>query len=1283
MPRQRRTPLRPAARTFCSALVALVACVSWADEIRDPPPYVRPLTEDEDRRYQVLISRARSTQVEGPEDLEPILTQILELERRTFGREHPESIGTEVWLSTILFETGRSDAARELLAHALPIVKARGARPDSRLNALDLLAELDGPAAAEPHYREHLSRMLERFGPDSVHTTHARRSLALALAELGHWEEAEGNWRAIVERLSQENPTELDLDLLRFRLATALRHLDRCSEAEPILNEVSPALIAKTEAEGRFGVLAANELALCIASERGFAESARYQAAALQLSQEHLGESHRTTGSMLVHIAQNLAELGRAGEAEGFWRRAIASSSGWQFETPETRVRELLEVKMGLAENLTLQGQFQEAFDLWEEIHAESEQRLGMADTVTLRSLNGLGLTHKELGRLGQSEQVLRRAVVGMKEVYGEDHPEFARSLNNLAATLFVQNRIVEAESYLRSVASILEKHQGLEDETARILANIAVAISDQGRYVEAEMFALQALERIEAAKGDKHPETLEIHAVLGTILRGQGRTAEALSVLWEAFQGMSQAGLALADPKVLNTALALAACLNDEKQAGEAVTMLRAVRDNMIEKGQAAEGSFPVLRVDIAIADIAFENGLIDPAAVIYEDVLADLEQQIPPYHPFFLNVASSVARAALKLGNFKRALVLSADIIDRLWEMLRHEALLSHDLYRQSFVGSIQSMASVLVGAAWELAQNPEAEPASPWTSVLAWENGGDARAITFMAAQLFADFDTASALGRSTARIAAPEESLIRLVRSIEELKRVMSAADQALLRFISDPSKEAEELRQYITTEKANSQVMLRNVTAGLREKFPRFFDLTNPVPVKLEDLQPLLREREALVLLLQPMDEHPGMVWAVSRDAVGWAAIPWDEQELRGRIDRLRAPLKTPAQRLTSAVGGAAEATTAEPARGVVRLSEGTPIGFPRREAETLYDGLFGDPEIAAVLENADHWLIVAQGLLLSLPFATLVTETPQGGPAGDKDPRLLRQTAWLGVERSLSILPSVSSLRSLRQSDSEPKKARDATPFFGVGDPIFEGPAAVGDLPEMVGDLPDMRSCFSDGRANLASLRKLPRLPGTAAEVLAMAEILGADDEAYALRGQATETEVRSRSDDGRLARARIVLFATHGLIAGDLGNTLAEPALALSLPAQATETDDGLLTASEVATLRLDADWVILSACNTAAGRHSGAAGLTGLAQAFLYAGARSLLVSQWPVRDNTVGRLTTKAIRNRQSDPSLAHAEALRRSMWELMDDVSADTGEASFAHPAHWAPLMVVGD
>ena len=233
---------------------------------------------------------------------------------------------------------------------------------------------------------------------------------------------------------------------------------------------------------------------------------------------------------------------------------------------------------------------------------------------------------------------------------------------------------------------------------------------------------------------------------------------------------------------------------------------------------------------------------------------------------------------------------------------------------------------------------------------------------------------------------------------------------------------------------------------------------------------------------------------------------------------------------------------------------------------------------------------------------------------------------------------------------------------------MGIGDPLLEGHP--GEKRGMM-----LAALFTTrGIANVNAVRSLPALPETADELEALAQALGADDDSFLLREHATERRVRTTD----MADYRVLAFATHGLVAGDLKG-LAEPALVLTPPEKGTEENDGLLTASEVATLKLDADLVILSACNTAAADGTpGADGLSGLAKAFFYAGSRALLVSHWPVMSEAAVKLTTGMLKYAADHPEASRAEALRRSMLALMED-----DKTKFAHPLFWAPFVVVGE
>lgn len=216
---------------------------------------------------------------------------------------------------------------------------------------------------------------------------------------------------------------------------------------------------------------------------------------------------------------------------------------------------------------------------------------------------------------------------------------------------------------------------------------------------------------------------------------------------------------------------------------------------------------------------------------------------------------------------------------------------------------------------------------------------------------------------------------------------------------------------------------------------------------------------------------------------------------------------------------------------------------------------------------------------------------------------------------------------------------------------------------------------------FRGGLADTAALRQQSPLPETAVELCKIAKLNRASEGSVYLGKNATERQIKFLSSNGALAKARIVHFATHDLLAGEskeILNAKAEPGLILTPPSKASEFDDGLLTASEITLLKLNADWVILSACNTAGGGEEGAQALSGLARAFFYAGTRSLLVSHWAVDSHATVKLITGALSHTANNKEIGRSEALRRAMMELLEN-----GAPYEAHPSYWAPFVLVGE
>jgi CHAT domain-containing protein len=358
------------------------------------------------------------------------------------------------------------------------------------------------------------------------------------------------------------------------------------------------------------------------------------------------------------------------------------------------------------------------------------------------------------------------------------------------------------------------------------------------------------------------------------------------------------------------------------------------------------------------------------------------------------------------------------------------------------------------------------------------------------------------------------------------------------------------------------------------------------------------------------------------------------------------------------------------------------------LPFDTNRAYALYEALF-EP-IENVIKDKDL-LIVPSGALTQLPFQVLITDKPDPALSGTE---ALRRAAWFARSHALTILPSVSSLKALRQFAKESYANRS---LIGFGNPLLDGPDAryatlaaaarsKTSCPELakqrVAEVPGKRRGvlplnLRSGLADAGEIRSQVPLPETADELCAVARDLMVTDKDIWLGNRATEAEIKLLSEAGDLAKYRIVHFATHGALAGQVGGN-SEPGLILTPPNTATERDDGYLSASEITTLKLDADWVILSACNTAAGGAEGAEALSGLARAFFYAGARALLVSHWAVASHATVKLITGAVKRMASDNAVGRAEAMRQSMLALIDK-----GEAYETHPAFWAPFVVVGE
>ena len=470
--------------------------------------------------------------------------------------------------------------------------------------------------------------------------------------------------------------------------------------------------------------------------------------------------------------------------------------------------------------------------------------------------------------------------------------------------------------------------------------------------------------------------------------------------------------------------------------------------------------------------------------------------------------------------------------------------------------------------------------------------------------------------------------------------------------------------------------------IEQIDADLLTRFPKYAGLVHPAPSSAAGVQAQLKPSEALVLFLDaPADVQPGetVAWVVTHDQVRWARSGIGGAEMAETVFALRCGLD-------AASWQGEGAAACEKAVKSKYADPGKPLPYDLVRAYELYQALFGPFED---LLKDKRLLIAASGPLTSLPLQVLVTEKPSEAlPAWEG----YRGVEWLGRKHAVAVLPSVASLSVLRK---EAQSGGAPDPFVGYGDPSLDGnpecgvpnpPQACPGEGAPVDGVPVKRSWaargfgayFRGGRGDVGILRTLCPLPEAALELKCVASSLNAPA-GHVLTGRlATETAVKHT----RLDRYRVLHFATHGLLAGQtawLNGGTAEAALVLTPPQEASDEDDGLLTASEITQLKLNADWVVLSACNTAGDEKTGAEALSGLARAFFYAGARSLLVSHWEVDSYAATMLTTGAFKELSAAPDIGPAKAVQRSQLALMDDEKRPWN----AHPSFWAPFVLVGE
>ena len=541
------------------------------------------------------------------------------------------------------------------------------------------------------------------------------------------------------------------------------------------------------------------------------------------------------------------------------------------------------------------------------------------------------------------------------------------------------------------------------------------------------------------------------------------------------------------------------------------------------------------------------------------------------------------------------------------------------------------------------------------------------------TFGLADAIRGHSVQKALADSSARMVAKDPALADLVRNEQNLAKQISAQLGTLNNMLALPSDQRDEQTvRAITAAIEKLRADRKTAQQEIKRRFPSYADLIDPKPPSVDEIKNALRPGEAL--LSYYFGQNASFVWAVPKDGdVAFATVPATAVELDAKVRQLRQALE-PQVAMVSEI----------PAFDVA-------LGYE------LYSLLLKPVEPA--WQPAKSLIVVTNGALGDLPLSVLPTAPAQVDVAAKPLFSAYRNVAWLAKSHAVTVVPSASAIVTLRKL---PRGSPARDKLIGFGDPYFNAEEAAeaesersapmqvasasgtGDAENVTRGIPlRLRASPHTEDADAATLAMLPRLPDTRYELISVATALDADPAKALYLGKAANEQNVETLD---LTHYQIVAFSTHGLVPGDLDG-LTQPALALTAPDIAGVKGDGLLTMEKILALKLDADWVVLSACNTAAGAGTGAEAASGLGRAFFYAGARALLVTNWSVHSASARELITDLFRRQRADPALTRGEALRQAMMALLDGPGAVDGSGrtiySYAHPLFWAPYSVIGD
>jgi CHAT domain-containing protein len=812
------------------------------------------------------------------------------------------------------------------------------------------------------------------------------------------------------------------------------------------------------------------------------------------------------------------------------------------------------------------------------------------------------------------------------------DVGEYQR-LMSLGARANLAEDFAVAETAYRAAFALQQKALGRDHpDTVTALMHLALQVSDQGRFAEADTLFKQADALAPRASDKAAVARLRHYEALHAL--NQGRNDQALTLLRQAETGYmalvprdSLQGLVPAPTVQLSSANALPELPNQR------LTIDPTAQSALIGLIEVRRYRAIVLRQLGRQAESA--------AAIASAEALARANQMGVPLVSARLT-RTSATTDDVQGNEFAADSGLSASrqnftqVVPRTRPVAETALLQAGVAVKQGDTARAVELCNIGAALLRELRSGTNPVLLEPCLSAFAAEAArrpGESQALLaemFETAELAQDTVTSQEIAEAAARLAASA----RDPRVAEAIRRRQDAEDKLadlyrlrdLLSGKAPPGStplgapaSPADLDKQIT----DAQADLADADAALQAAAPNYGQLVQQV-VPAADVLAALRPDEALAAIT--LTPHGGWSFLLRAGAIDAAPVKGDAATITALVKRVRASIEAPT---------------------------GGPPKFDTAGAQALYDATLAP--VGARLGGVNALVVAPSGALLSLPFPLLLT--------GPGDPNNLADAPWLIRQMTIAHVPSAANFVALRKAGG----SRAAHPWFGFGGfrPVTLAQA----------EATFAGAVCADSARLFASL---PALAYAQRELDAARGILGARPSDELLNAAFTADAVRHTT----LKDFRILHFATHALLPAQL-RCQNEPAIVTSAPPNARDASGTLLTASDVASLDLDANTVILSACNTGGpGNSTGGESLSGLARSFFFAGARSMLVTHWSINDQTSAILVTDTLDRLVANQDAGLASALRASQLRIIE--GAGKGLPGYlAHPFYWAPFALIGE